>query len=97
MTTSNVLYLIAGAAAGSVVTFLCVKEHYNKKAEATINEVRKYHENKDATTDENTEKAQQIAVSEGYSIPEVADRPEPKETEIHEIGERVHSQRKIPW
>ena len=41
------LYFVAGAAAGSLITFLAVKKHYQKKTEDTIAAIREFHASKE--------------------------------------------------
>lgn len=46
MTVKNLLYLAAGAALGSTVTFFAVRKHFSDKAEHDIQEIRDYYAKK---------------------------------------------------
>ena len=65
------LYLAAGVAIGSVVTFLITKNHYQAKMEQEINDIREYYGKKAAEElkeeQEMPKKYQDLVVSQGYS------------------------------
>jgi len=64
MTVKNLLYLAAGAALGSTVTFFAVRKHFSDKAEHDIQEIRNYYAQKKLPEQEAEASAPDESISE---------------------------------
>ena len=47
---NNALYFVAGAGIASVITYICTKNYYAKKADQEIASIREYYHQKDEET-----------------------------------------------
>lgn len=91
---NNALYFVAGAGIASVITYICTKNYYAKKADQEIASIREYYHQKEETPSEPDKEAireenarlkpEMDAIIKNYSAASAPKEEEPKITPGHE-------------